>query len=479
MGPYGSHRNRAWHFLGEVGIAFHGEIPGADEWVWFAANVFFNVYPVWSDTDGGWHEGANYWRSYIKRFTWWADVMRSALDINAYDKPYFSAAGYYAMYLTPPGKDGGGFGDLNARYPADRNRDLMTTLAVQAGNGHWAWYVNALGGPRHADGYIGFVRGALPAVRPEPPDGLPASRVFQGTGQAFLNTGLRDARQSVQVAFKSSPFGTQSHGYESNNAFLLWAYGRRLLVRSGRRDSYGSEHHRKWMWSTRSVNCITVDGHGQAGHSASARGEITAFRTTDEIDVVVGEAAEAYGDRLKRFSRAIVFFKPELIVVYDRLEAKQPASFEYWLHGLEKFAVHGQRDIVAKSGDVRCAIDFLAPKGLTFRQTDQYDPNPRSRVKLREWHLTASTPEKRSKLEFVTLYRPYRDGEPPPREATLEPLEGGYALRVKLRDGDAVVLLPVIPGVRLSAHGLSGKGIVARYRDAGGTIKRTVIVPAD
>ena len=25
------------------------------EWVWFAANVFANVYPVWSDDEGGWH----------------------------------------------------------------------------------------------------------------------------------------------------------------------------------------------------------------------------------------------------------------------------------------------------------------------------------------------------------------------------------------------------------------------------------------
>jgi hypothetical protein len=55
--PYSSHSNRAWHFLGEIGIAFHGEIPEAEDWTWFAMNVFFNAYPVWSDDDGGWHEG--------------------------------------------------------------------------------------------------------------------------------------------------------------------------------------------------------------------------------------------------------------------------------------------------------------------------------------------------------------------------------------------------------------------------------------
>ncbi|MBL7139990.1 MAG: DUF4962 domain-containing protein, partial [Planctomycetes bacterium] len=145
--PYASHSNRAWHWLGEVGIAFLGEIPDADEWVWFAMNVFGNVYPAWSDADGGWHEGVSYWRSYIHRFTWWADVMRVAMDVNAYKNPYFSRVGTYPMVLQPPGTVGGGFGDLCADKRASDNRQLMTVLAAQAGNPYWQWYVEAIGGP--------------------------------------------------------------------------------------------------------------------------------------------------------------------------------------------------------------------------------------------------------------------------------------------------------------------------------------------
>ena len=164
--PYSSHSNRAWHFLGEVGVAMLDEVEEADDWVWFAMNVFYNVYPVWSDADGGWHEGFGYWSSYIDRFTWWADVMRAAMDVNAYEKPYFSQIGYYPMYLLPPGKVGGGFGDLNARNTSATAAGLMSQLAVQASNGHWQWYVDQLGGARPESGYIGFVRGALPAVKP-------------------------------------------------------------------------------------------------------------------------------------------------------------------------------------------------------------------------------------------------------------------------------------------------------------------------
>ncbi|MHC4407310.1 MAG: DUF4962 domain-containing protein, partial [Planctomycetota bacterium] len=268
--PYSSHSNRAWHFLGEVGVAFLDEIEGADDWVWFAMNVFYNVYPVWCDDDGGWHEGTGYWSSYVGRFTWWADVMRAAMHVDAYQKPYFSRAGYYPMYLMPPGKVGGGLGDLVARRRASQNVPLVSILAAQSGNRHWQWYVEQMGGPAATSGYVGFIRGALPKVEPRKPDDLPTSKLFRGTGQAYLNTTLEDAGRDVQVVFKSSPFGTQSHGYEANNSFLLWAYGQRLLIRTGYRDIYGSAHHTKWMWSTRSVNNVTVDRHRQGRRTASA-----------------------------------------------------------------------------------------------------------------------------------------------------------------------------------------------------------------
>ncbi|HUT94553.1 MAG TPA: DUF4962 domain-containing protein, partial [Thermoguttaceae bacterium] len=466
--PYSSHSNRAWHFLGEVGIAFLDEVEGADDWVWFAMNVFHNVYPVWCDDDGGWHEGTSYWNSYVSRFTWWADVMRASMRINAYDKPYFSRAGYYPMYLMPPNKVGGGLGDLVAGRRAAQNVPLVSILAAQSGNGHWRWYVDQMGGLQETPGYVGFIRGTLPKVEPREPDDLPSSRLFRGTGQAYLNSTIRDADDDVQVVFKSSPFGTQSHGYEANNSFLLWAYGQRLLIRSGYRDIYGSDHHKRWMWSTRSVNNITVDGHEQGRRTAAAKGRITAFQTTPAIDVVVGEAGDAYvgektddnpqGKVLDRFTRAILFVKPELIVVFDRLVARRPSRFEYWLHALNEMAVTDQHDVEVCAGDVVSAIDFLAPEGLTFSQTDQYDPNPRPRIKLREWHLTATTPAKSKAIEFVTIMRPHRAGEKVPGEAKLRRIDGGYVLTAALTDGRVVALLPTDDSATLTAEGLETPG---------------------
>ncbi len=459
--PYASHSNRAWHKLGEIGIAFLGEVEGAEDWVWFATNVFFNVYPVWSDDDGGWHEGVSYWSSYIGRFTWWADVMREAMGINAYDKPYFSKLGYYAMYLMPPGKVDGGFGDGANRYRALSLVPLMSQLAAQAGNGHWQWYAEQMGGPQPEKGYIGFIRGALAKVEPKAPDDLPASKLFKGIGQAYLNTTLTSAENDVQVIFKSSPMGTQSHGSEANNSFALWAYGQRLLIRTGHYYSYGGPHHRDWMWSTRSVNNITINGKGQTKRSAKTQGQIVAFKTTPAMDIVVGEAGSAYETPLERFTRAIIFVKPELIVVYDRLEAKEPSMYEYWLHAVNKIDAENQHRIQVKNGDVVCDIDFLTPVGLIFAQTDQYDPNPGPQITLREWHLTATTQQKAKRMEFVTLYHPRKLRDSIAGGAgTLRPIPGGYVLSVSQSGKKLTALLPSDDAKTLEADGLTTKGAI-------------------
>jgi len=430
--PYSSHANRAWHFLGEVAVAFLDEIPEAADWLWFAANVFANVYPVWCDDDGGWHEGLNYWKSYVGRFAWWAMVMKEALDLDAWRLPYFSQAGYYALYLMPPGTLGAGFGDLNARIRSRDNVELMSVLASQARNPHWQWYVDAHGGFRPPSGWVGFLYEAGASVGARPPTDLPTARLFRGTGVAALGTSLLDAADDVGILFKSSPFGSQSHGYEAQNAFLLRAYGDRLLIRSGRRDLYGSEHHRRWMWQTKSVNSITVNGVGQVPHSPAAVGEITDFVAGGPCHWVEGEAAGAYVQGVKRFRRGILFVKPDLIVIRDRLEPETPVTVQLHLHAPVPFAVDGTRATL-ETEHAALTVTFLQPPGLEISTTDRFDPPPRPRIRLVEHHLKASTTEPFSRTTFVTVLQVRRAGEAEPEPPTCEAVTGGWLVRAGTR----------------------------------------------
>jgi len=500
---YVSHNARAWHKLGEMAIAFLGEVDGAEDWLWFAMNVTFNEYPVWADDDGGWHEGFSYWHSYVGRFKYWAYVVRSATDLNLFKKPYFNnAAGFYAMYAMPPGRDAAEFGDGSIRVEETnivplfgtgtflREQSvnavpLMSRLAAESGNGYWQWYVNQMGGSVEEPGYVGFTH-PLPK-KPEPikPVNLPTSRLFKGTGIAALNSNILNAENDVQILFKASQMGTQSHGIESNNTFALWAYGERMLIRTGHYYMYGAPHHADWVWETKSQNNITVNGKGQVKHSPFSKGKITAFKTTPAIDAVTGEAGETYRmekdgveqNLLNRFTRTILFIKPELIIVYDRLEAKQPSTFEYHLHALNKFEVCDQQNIKVQSGDVVCDVEILMPSQLTINQTDQYDPNPWEQIKARDWHLTAATDSLNSSTEFVTLYRLYRKNETIPGKAFIKKENGGYILTAEVSNGKVVALLPLNDSTTLNSDGLESKGeILIQLRNNNNEIVETMNV---
>ncbi|MFW5867132.1 MAG: heparinase II/III domain-containing protein, partial [Armatimonadota bacterium] len=222
--------------------------------------------------------------------------------------------------------------------------------------------------------------------------------------------------------------------------------------------------HKNWMWSTRSVNSITVGGQDQIRHSAAAKGEIVAFDTNDEFDYVAGECGGAYPDGLvDQFTRHILFAKPDLIIILDELETPEPQTFDWWLHSMNEMRIDGQHDITIESGDVRCSVNMLAPEGLEVSQTNKFDPPPRERIKLTQWHTTASTQEPATRMRFVTLLRPHRVGDAPPTGGEVELTDDACAVRAEV-DGGEVIALWRLGDTDVSGMGLSTDGDVAVMR---------------
>ncbi|GMV93131.1 MAG: heparinase [Candidatus Hydrogenedentota bacterium] len=423
--PYASHSNRAWHFLGELAIAFHGDFPDADRWLDFAMTVFYTAYPVWSDSDGGWHEGIAYWSSYMSRFMYWAHTVRAAFGIDVFERPFFQRVGDYGMYLLPPGMKTGGFSDQSTGVTSSSIGPLMAVFAAGARNPYWKWYADEvdadIGG-----GYVGFLAAAhAQNLEAKAPTDRPESTCFYGTGLAALNSNLLDGTANHQIQFKSSPMGRQSHGYNANNAFLLNLNGERVFLRTGKRDVYGSPHHKDWMWHSRSDNAILVNGAGQVKHSPNATGRITAFATSDTVDVVAGEAGASY-ENLDRWSRRIVFLKPNLIVIHDWLEAPEPSTFQWTLHAPGAFEL-GENTATWSGDPGHVRVRFLEPAGLALSQTDQFDPPPAewANFKLNEWHLTADCAEKAKTREFVTVIEILDAPEQAPTDVSLEQTPDG------------------------------------------------------
>ncbi|MBM3497526.1 MAG: DUF4962 domain-containing protein [Armatimonadetes bacterium] len=440
--PYDSHANRLWHKVGEVGTAFYGEIEGAGDWAWFAMNVFFNSYPVWNDDAGGWHEGLAYWNGYQSKVTWWLALMQSIYGLDGYRKPFFANAGNFPLYVAPPGETLGGFGDLTLGSATAKScSPTVSIFARMARNPYWEWYVSESGGAELPGGYMGFIYGTTEPVASKEPTDLPSSVLFPGVGVAALHNDLTKRQNDVLFMLKSSPMGTQSHGYDSQNAFLLSVAGDPVFVYTGWRDLYGSPHHRDWMWETKSQNCILVNGVGQKKRSNLPLGEITRFATAARFDYVAGEAAPAYEGAVSRFTRAALFLKPEAIVLFDVLEAPQPSTFQWLLHARTEMQVEGQAIHARGLGSGAAIVQLLAPQGLQITQTNQFDPPPQEWVKLEQWHLQAATPAPATAACFVSVIRPQRPADPdPPLEAQALESPDALGCELALADGRAVVV---------------------------------------
>lgn len=433
--PYGSHGNRIWHKLAECGIAFLGEIPEAETWLDYAVNKFYAAYPVWADDDGGWHEGVSYWGGYISKVTTWLHVAETALQIDGFKKPFFARVGDYPLYVAPPGSPNMGFGDLSFRPPPTSWGGFMEYFlraqADQPNAGYWRWWTGQwrMTGDR---GLLAFLYNAkLPPLPPaRPPTDLPPSKVFHGIGVASLHTTLSDSVDDVHLLFKSSPFGSQSHGHNPQNSFQLNAYGESLLTTCVYRDLHGSKFHTRWAWSTRAHNAVLVDGEGQIPHSATAMGRIITSQLTPEWDYVEGDALPAYGDRLTRARRKIAFVKPDLIVICDDLAAPKPVSFQFMLHALSPFTVDEKTgSFSVQQPKAGLTAQYLSPTPLSFRQWDGYDPKP-TREFPNQWHVEAGTQEKWSELRMITVLVPHRAAAAP--EWTAERVESDTAVGVRV-----------------------------------------------
>lgn len=445
--PLSSHGNRTWHKIGESGIVFLGEIPDAEVWLDYALNKYYACYPVWSDNDGGWHEGAAYLGGYMSKAVWWLQASSTALKLDPLKKPFFSQVGDFPLYVAPPHSPNIGFGDLSYGTSVGGWGGFMEYfIRVAATNpdsnaASWRWWGEQWR-TSHETGVLGFLyRATLPDLpQSKPPTNLPPSKVFGGVGIASLHTTLLNSSNDVHFLFKSSPFGSQSHGHNPQNSFQLNAYGDALLTSCNYRDLFGSDFHYKWAHQSISQNAVLVNGRGQKPHSALSRGKIIDSKLTGEWDYILGDAAEAYEGRLDRAMRHVVFVKPDIIVLYDDLVAVEPSDFQFMLHGMSEFEVAASTsELHIQQPNAGATIQYLGTSPVTLRQWDGYPYTSIRGAIPNQWHVEASTQKKERAVGMFSVILPYRGNAKP--KYTAERLQSPTADGVKVNmDGRTTII---------------------------------------
>jgi hypothetical protein len=251
-----------------------------------------------------------------------------------------------------------------------------------------------------------------PTVAPRAPADLPPAAVFRGIGWAALHSHLHQPDRDTFFLFKSSPFGSVSHSHADQNGFAILKGGRALAIPSGYYGpAYGMPHHAEWTRQTKANNCVLVDSQGQVVRDPEAKGRITDFRHQKALTYVCGDAAAAYGKRLSRCLRHVLFLRPGVFLILDDLAAPQPAQFSWLLHALEKMQFDPDRGrVVSARGGATLEVWLHSPAGLVLDQTDAFDtpynegnpPEYHEQVK-NQWHFRARTERRAAEARIAAL----------------------------------------------------------------------------
>lgn len=385
---YDSHAGRMFHFLGEAGLAFYGEIPAAAEWLDYAITIFYGWYPIWGDSHGGWAEGIAYWSSYNSRVTWWLDQMKTVLGLRGTDKPFYAHAGDFPMFVVPPGNPVSGFGDMSERGQSASVGPPMTAYAKMQQNSSWQWYADSVGAGS-GTGPIAYLRALQPAPEAIAPADAPLLKLFPGAGYALFNTDLVSSEKNIHLAMRSSPFGNISHSHNDQNAIVLAAFGEPLLVNTGTRDYYGSRFCKEYYWHTRSHNAVLIGNEGQP-RSPRAKGKFLRQGEGENLAWVVGDATAAYEGLATLARRWAILAHQEVVVLVDEIQTTAP-RVELLFHARAPFETDdGGTQFLLKKGKVSLHGYLFTDADVSWAQTNEYPLQPAPRTKLvPEWHLTA------------------------------------------------------------------------------------------
>ncbi len=470
--PYSSHPGRMIGFSGEGAIVFAHEEPEAREWLDYILKVLWAVYPAWGSDDGGWHEGPGYWNAYMSMIFQFIGLLDD-IGVPYKDKPFLQNTGWFGFYDVCPFAQQRPFGDGHEGSSGRGDGTLLYTFSRLYHNPYFRWYAETLG-VHQPGGPNGFLR-REDGLKAKPPVDIPQARCFPHVGIVAMYSDASRPKETIHFLFKSDPYGSISHNHASQNAFTVSAFGEALAISSGYYQRYGCPHHAGWTWETKAHNSILVDGQGQKKRSADSKGRIVHFVNMPEFCYTAGDATAAYEGRLKKFVRHVLFVRPEYFVMVDELESAGESDYQWLLHAKSEMKLDeaAQRVTVAQ-GQARMRVQFLAPEGLKFSQTDQFDVPPEKPDSPNQWHFRASTPSKSAQAVFVTVLTPYREGrESRVPEAKLLPAQGGVAVELRGPEGVDLALWRLAAGAaRVEAADVSSEAAVTCVRrSADGTVR--------
>jgi hypothetical protein len=236
------------------------------------------------------------------------------------------------------------------------------------------WFADRLGG-----GTLYSLLFGDDSIKGQPPEGT-GSRWFREKGNVVFRTGWEP--NDTIVLFRAGP--NFNHNHADQGSFLLRAAGENLVNEAGWSDYYKDPYYDSYFKQAAGHNTVLVDGDPASQSVADTLmlpglhryPQIEDVFLSDAVEAVTSELAPVYRGRLQRFSRRLVFLKPDLLVIADDLRsAGPPARFDWLLHLPDRARLERESNLVLYGGPAAAlAVRTLLPPAAETSITPGHIP---------------------------------------------------------------------------------------------------------
>ena len=354
-----SHRALSNHLLietsalGTVGLILETDHPDREKFL-IQANEWTEYIIQNAPLDGSWGEGVQYWQYGLGYFLRYLEGAQTS-GYHDYFKDYhwLKKTGRFPIHFSVPDKLTRviNFSDcVTDRYipafllylPASKYKDGVVqdfALKIQAMKPHkLSWFdlltydasVDPIEYRSVEDKFHHFEDHGFVTMRSSWEEDATLVGFRCGPGPGHTN-------QAKPERISNRGYGP-GHQQPNINHFVIYANGTWLAIDPG-------YTHLK---ETRNHNTILVNGRGQAGagekwldymafQNREPAPKIMLAETTLEYDYIIGNAGNIYVNEagLEYFERQLMFIKPNVIIIADRLKGKANSSFEWLLQANE------------------------------------------------------------------------------------------------------------------------------------------------
>ncbi|WP_255989302.1 heparinase II/III domain-containing protein [Chitinolyticbacter albus] len=360
-----------------------------------AANLRRAVYagnPYWN-ADGGYESGGAYEQWTIVNSVYALRVIEQTTKYNPFNHVWFRAAPRYFSYMIRPNAPTSLFGDGH-ESPVGKHYGALLADFVDVPASKW--YRQLIGNDEVP--VLDYL--AHSQFKVEGAGWTPANSAY------FPQSGMlgwyEDANSldSMAVYVRTRYGKLQGHAHADLGAFVVHNGNKALLVNSGRYDWYGSAQWKNYYQQSVSHSLPTYGGGKGQSSPKVASDAVVQRGVGKDYGFVTLDLSQGFAAPVKAATRTVVYLKPSLLLVVDKLLADTPLAWEWNLHPTKKLVQLGNR---AWANDQLCVYE-LEGNDLAYQtgiNTSYYKGMPVGA--LQPWHTAwkSRTPTKEQVMAFL------------------------------------------------------------------------------